>query len=174
MFSMLRLFVQELYPNYYNLVFRSKSKITTKCQKFVLVRPTCHLLFSTFNIEVFIVFCLDSGGQWNSGGACDHETEPIKNTTYLTPYPDKMVVLEKVFKGMKTGVTYLNVTRLTDFRKDGHPSIYRKQHYTAEEQKSPLHYQDCSHWCLPGVPDAWNEILYAELLVKQYQSQQKM
>ncbi|KAF5804366.1 putative PMR5 domain, PC-Esterase, trichome birefringence-like family [Helianthus annuus] len=115
-----------------------------------------------------------SGGQWNSGGACDHETEPIKNTTYLTPYPDKMVVLEKVFKGMKTGVTYLNVTRLTDFRKDGHPSIYRKQHYTAEEQKSPLHYQDCSHWCLPGVPDAWNEILYAELLVKQYQSQQKM
>ncbi|KAL8236567.1 hypothetical protein R6Q59_017648 [Mikania micrantha] len=115
-----------------------------------------------------------SGGQWNSGGACDHETEPIKNTTYLTPYPDKMIVLEKVFRGMKTGVSYLNVTRLTDFRKDGHPSIYRKQHYTAEEIKSPLHYQDCSHWCLPGVPDAWNEILFAQLLVKQYQSQQKM
>ncbi|XP_076940515.1 protein trichome birefringence-like [Bidens hawaiensis] len=115
-----------------------------------------------------------SGGQWNSGGACDHETEPIKNTTYLTPYPDKMVVLEKVFRGMKTRVSYLNVTRLTDFRKDGHPSIHRKQHYSAEELKSPLHYQDCSHWCLPGVPDAWNEILYAQLLVKQYQSQQKM
>nr|GEY22471.1 protein trichome birefringence-like [Tanacetum cinerariifolium] len=57
-----------------------------------------------------------SGGQWNSGGACDNEIEPIKNTTYLTPYPDKMVVLEKVFKGMKTKVSYLNVTRLTDFR----------------------------------------------------------
>ncbi|CDY14070.1 BnaC02g01870D [Brassica napus] len=28
-----------------------------------------------------------SGGQWNSGGACDSETEPIKNETYLTPYP---------------------------------------------------------------------------------------
>ncbi|KVI12038.1 PC-Esterase [Cynara cardunculus var. scolymus] len=113
-----------------------------------------------------------SGGQWNSGGACDHEVEPIKNTTYLTPYPDKMVVLEKVFKGMKTQVSYMNITRQTDFRKDGHPSIYRKKQYTAAEIKSPLHYQDCSHWCLPGVPDTWNEILYAQLLVKQYQQNQ--
>lgn len=108
-----------------------------------------------------------SGGQWNSGGACDSETEPIKNETYLTPYPSKMLVLEKVLKGMKTHVTYLNITRLTDFRKDGHPSVYRKQKLTEEERKAPLHYQDCSHWCLPGVPDAWNELLYAELLVKE-------
>ncbi|XP_024981832.1 protein trichome birefringence-like [Cynara cardunculus var. scolymus] len=109
------------------------------------------------------------GGQWNSGGQCDNEVEPIKNTTYLTPYPDKMKVLEKVLRGMKTRVSYLNITRLTDFRKDGHPSIYRKKHYTDEERRSPLHFQDCSHWCLPGVPDAWNEILYAELLAKQQQ-----
>ncbi|KVH94686.1 PC-Esterase [Cynara cardunculus var. scolymus] len=110
-----------------------------------------------------------TGGQWNSGGQCDNEVEPIKNTTYLTPYPDKMKVLEKVLRGMKTRVSYLNITRLTDFRKDGHPSIYRKKHYTDEERRSPLHFQDCSHWCLPGVPDAWNEILYAELLAKQQQ-----
>ncbi|XP_075511381.1 protein trichome birefringence-like [Primulina tabacum] len=107
-----------------------------------------------------------SGGQWNSGGQCDHETEPIKNETYLTPYPPKMTVLEKVFKGMKTHVTYMNVTRMTDYRKDGHPSIYRKLHLSEEERRSPLSFQDCSHWCLPGVPDAWNEILYTELLVK--------
>ncbi|KAF3589071.1 hypothetical protein F2Q69_00031863 [Brassica cretica] len=31
-----------------------------------------------------------SGGQWNAGGACDDETEPIKNETYLTPYPSKI------------------------------------------------------------------------------------
>ncbi|CAH8350985.1 unnamed protein product [Eruca vesicaria subsp. sativa] len=107
-----------------------------------------------------------SGGQWNSGGACDSETEPIKNETYLTPYPDKMKVLEKVLKGMRTPVTYLNITRLTDYRKDGHPSVYRKQNLSDKEKKTPLLYQDCSHWCLPGVPDSWNEILYAELLVK--------
>lgn len=110
-----------------------------------------------------------SGGQWNSGGQCDHETKPIKNDTYLTPYPPKMTVLENVFKGMKNRVTYLNVTKMTDYRKDGHPSIYRKQNYSEEERRSPLSFQDCSHWCLPGVPDAWNEILYAELLVNQKQ-----
>ncbi|KAG2403480.1 Protein trichome birefringence [Vigna angularis] len=112
-----------------------------------------------------------SGGQWNSGGQCDSETVPIKNDKYLKEYPPKMRVLEKVLKYMKTKVTYLNVTKMTDFRKDGHPSIYRKQNLSAEERKSPLSFQDCSHWCLPGVPDAWNEILYAELLLRQYQNQ---
>ncbi|KAG7580959.1 PC-Esterase [Arabidopsis suecica] len=97
---------------------------------------------------------------------CDDETEPIKNETYLTPYMLKMEILETVLRRMKTLVTYLNITRLTDYRKDAHPSIYRKQKLSAEESKSPLLYQDCSHWCLPGVPDSWNEILYAEILVK--------
>ncbi|KAM5559069.1 protein trichome birefringence [Rosa sericea] len=107
-----------------------------------------------------------SGGQWNSGGQCDSETLPIFNETYLRPYPPKMLVLEKVLKNMKHHITYLNITRLTDFRKDGHPSIYRKQNLSPAERKSPKSFQDCSHWCLPGVPDAWNEVLYAELLVK--------
>jgi hypothetical protein len=80
-----------------------------------------------------------------------------------------MRVLEKVLKNMKNPVSYLNITRMTDFRKDGHPSIYRKQNLSPEERKSPLRFQDCSHWCLPGVPDAWNEILYAELLMREYQ-----
>ncbi|XP_057485005.1 protein trichome birefringence-like [Actinidia eriantha] len=112
-----------------------------------------------------------SGGQWNSGGQCDHETEPIKNKTYLSPYPPKMTVLESVLKGMKTRVSYLNITRLTDYRKDGHPSIYRKQIMSEEERQSPMRFQDCSHWCLPGVPDVWNELLYAELLIKERQKQ---
>ncbi|KAF8396042.1 hypothetical protein HHK36_017654 [Tetracentron sinense] len=109
-----------------------------------------------------------SGGQWNSGGQCDSETEPIKNETYLKMYPPKMRVLEKVMKGMKTPVSYLNITRMTDYRKDAHPSIYRKQNLTKEEHRSPLRYQDCSHWCLPGVPDTWNELLYAQLLIKSH------
>ncbi|PNX98594.1 protein YLS7-like [Trifolium pratense] len=114
-----------------------------------------------------------SGGQWNSGGACDHETAPIDNEKYLTEYPPKMRVLEKVLKYMKTPVSYLNITRMTDFRKDGHPSVYRKQNLSPEERKSPLRYQDCSHWCLPGVPDAWNEILYAEILMREYRNKQQ-
>ncbi|OAY70150.1 Protein trichome birefringence [Ananas comosus] len=110
-----------------------------------------------------------SGGQWNSGGQCDKETEPIKNEKYLSSYPPKMSILEDVIRGMKTPVVYLNITRMTDYRKDAHPSIYRKQNLTEEERRSPERYQDCSHWCLPGVPDSWNELLYAQLLIKQHQ-----
>lgn len=54
----------------------------------------------------------------------------------------------------------LNVTQLTDRRKDGHISLY----YLHAGGPAPVHRQDCSHWCLPGVPDTWNELLYAHFL----------
>ncbi|XP_043725441.1 protein trichome birefringence-like 2 isoform X2 [Telopea speciosissima] len=104
------------------------------------------------------------GGQWNSGGQCHKEIEPIFNETYLGKYPSKMRVLEYVLQQMKTPVAYLNISRLTDYRKDGHPSIYRKEYKTVQEQIAAVTSQDCSHWCLPGVPDVWNELLYASLL----------
>ncbi|KAL3654033.1 hypothetical protein CASFOL_003714 [Castilleja foliolosa] len=101
------------------------------------------------------------GGPWNLGGQCNKETEPIFNETYLAKYPLKMKVLEYVIKEMKTPVTYLNISRLTDYRKDGHPSVYRPDYQAAQQE---VHAQDCSHWCLPGVPDTWNELLYVSLL----------
>ncbi|KAJ8621388.1 hypothetical protein MRB53_029917 [Persea americana] len=76
-----------------------------------------------------------------------------------------MTAFESVMRGMKTPLLYLNITRMTDYRKDGHPSVYRKQNLTQEERRSPERFQDCSHWCLPGVPDAWNELLYAKMRV---------
>ncbi|XP_062233344.1 protein trichome birefringence-like [Phragmites australis] len=114
-----------------------------------------------------------SGGQWNSGGSCDKESEPITNEQYLSTYPPKMSILEDVIHKMKTPVVYLNITRMTDYRKDAHPSIFRKQNLTDEERRSPERYQDCSHWCLPGVPDSWNELLYAQLLIKRHQMLQQ-
>ncbi|CAH1417231.1 unnamed protein product [Lactuca virosa] len=104
------------------------------------------------------------GGQWNSGGKCHKETEPIFNTSHLTKYPSKMRAFDNVLKEMKTPIVYLNISRLTDYRKDGHPSIYRMSYNSIEEQIAAEHSQDCSHWCLPGVPDTWNELLYASLL----------
>jgi hypothetical protein len=108
-------------------------------------------------------FC-NRGGLWNSGGKCNRETGPIFNQTHLTEYPEKMVVLEQVLSQMKTPVIYLNISRLTDYRKDGHPSVYRIRYDTEEERMAAVTKQDCSHWCLPGVPDTWNELLYASLL----------
>lgn len=104
------------------------------------------------------------GGQWNSGGQCHKETEPIFNVTYLAKYPSKMRALEYVLPEMKTPVVYLNISRLTDFRKDGHPSIYRMEYKNDQERIAAVNAQDCSHWCLPGVPDTWNELLYVSLL----------
>lgn len=57
-------------------------------------------------------------------------------------------------------VNILNVTYMTEFRKDGHPSSHREPGTPANAP------QDCSHWCLPGVPDTWNQLLYAQLLAK--------
>ncbi|XP_010940155.2 protein trichome birefringence-like 2 [Elaeis guineensis] len=105
------------------------------------------------------------GGQWNSGGQCHKEIEPIFNQSYLAHYPSKMRALEQILKQMKTTVVYLNISRLTDYRKDGHPSIYRKKYQSVEEQIAAEKTQDCSHWCLPGIPDSWNELLYASLLM---------
>ena len=52
-----------------------------------------------------------------------------------------------VIPKMKTPVIYMNISRLTDYRKDGHPSIYRMEYKTAEEQTAAEQHQDCSHWC---------------------------
>ncbi|URD91567.1 hypothetical protein MUK42_34640 [Musa troglodytarum] len=76
-----------------------------------------------------------------------------------------MRVLEQILKQTRTPVIYLNISRLTDYRKDGHPSIYRKKYMSVEEQIAAEKSQDCSHWCLPGIPDSWNELLYASLLI---------
>ncbi|WOK96819.1 hypothetical protein Cni_G05527 [Canna indica] len=54
----------------------------------------------------------------------------------------------------------LNVTQMTARRKDGHLSVF----YFGPSGHAPLYKQDCSHWCLPGVPDSWNELLYALFL----------
>lgn len=122
------------------------------------MRPASRKIF-------LLVWCGCRGGQWNSGGQCHKETEPIFNETFIRKYPSKMRALEPVLRTMRTQVTYLNISRLTDYRKDGHPSIYRKEYKTVEEEIEAVHSQDCSHWCLPGVPDTWNELLYASLLL---------
>ncbi|KAL8189502.1 hypothetical protein R6Q57_029068 [Mikania cordata] len=99
------------------------------------------------------------GGEWDSGGTCYGETEPLKNGRIIKTYPPKMKIVEEVIQEMRFPVVLLNVTRLTNFRKDGHPSVYGKN-VTGLKMVSTKR-EDCSHWCLPGVPDAWNELIYA-------------
>lgn len=93
---------------------------------------------------------------------CHGYKEPIFDDTY---WPDsvnrkRMQVVESVIEKLeKRGVKveYLNITQLSGYRIDAHPSIYLTTH------NNTIH-SDCLHWCLPGVPDIWNEILYAYIM----------
>lgn len=101
------------------------------------------------------LLCVNRGGQWNAGGHCREALKPI-NETSSSSYSDKNIILEEVLSQMKTPVTILNITKLSDYRVDGHPSVYGRQPGNSNSKGS----EDCSHWCLPGVPDTWNELLY--------------
>ena len=77
-----------------------------------------------------------------------------------------MRVVENMLGELKTrgiNVQMINITQLSEYRKEGHPSIYRMQWepLTQRQISNPNSYADCVHWCLPGIPDVWNELLYA-------------
>nr|POF19096.1 protein trichome birefringence-like 33 [Quercus suber] len=76
-----------------------------------------------------------------------------------------MEVIGEVFSKSKFPITFLNITKLSSYRKDAHTQIYKKQWnpLTPEQIANPYSYADCVHWCLPGLQDTWNELLFAKL-----------
>jgi hypothetical protein len=65
-------------------------------------------------------------------------------------------------------VALLNITQLTEHRVDAHVSVYTEaggELLTDAQRADPEKYTDCIHWCVPGVPDTWNQILYAHLFL---------
>lgn len=84
--------------------------------------------------------------------SCMGKTWPVKYSS--RPHPAELV-LEKILRAMSKPVYLLNITELSDLRIDGHPSIYGSGGHSS---------MDCSHWCLAGVPDTWNELFYAALV----------
>lgn len=108
-----------------------------------------------------------SGGEWNSGGHCRESTRPLGGPPAGGGGggggPMNRIV-EEIVKKMRTPVTLLDITGLSGLRIDGHPSIYGRRRQGAGGGGSV---QDCSHWCLPGVPDTWNELLFFHLVAGQ-------
>ncbi|XVF28912.1 hypothetical protein REPUB_Repub15cG0073500 [Reevesia pubescens] len=107
------------------------------------------------------------GGDWKTGGSCHLETLPELGTSLVPSETwEQFKIVNEVLSAYSdasegTKFDILNVTCMTAGRKDGHPSLY---YLGPKESPAPIHRQDCSHWCLPGVPDAWNELLYAVFL----------
>lgn len=100
---------------------------------------------------------------------CYTKTQPIMDESYKSLYPKSLFrVTESVIKDMmsKSQVKYMNITKLSEYRIDAHPSIYRYKDWKIRAQKNLRNLTataDCGHWCLPGVPDTWNRLLYASL-----------
>lgn len=90
------------------------------------------------------------------------ETLPVLDTpshTWGSSYNIfKDVLSAQSNKSYISPLNVLDVTGMSSRRKDGHSSIY----YLSPP--ASFHKQDCSHWCLPGVPDSWNELFYALFL----------
>ena len=91
-------------------------------------------------------------GDWNTGGTCDN-TSPLSGGSEVVQDGSRDPVVEGAVKGTK--VKILDVTALSELRDEGHISRYSIRGTTGVN--------DCLHWCLPGIPDTWNEILIAQI-----------
>ncbi|KAJ0963061.1 hypothetical protein J5N97_028183 [Dioscorea zingiberensis] len=86
--------------------------------------------------------------------SCAGEMEPFMGTEYPAgPVPQEEVV-KSALENISKPVHLLNITFLSQLRKDAHPSSYSGIKLR----------MDCSHWCIAGVPDVWNSLMYAALL----------
>ncbi|KAF8369720.1 hypothetical protein HHK36_032261 [Tetracentron sinense] len=96
------------------------------------------------------------GKDWNAPSkSCNGEMQPLSGSLYPAGKPLSAYVVDKVLSRIKKPVYLLDVTTLSQMRKDAHPSTYGGEHSGT----------DCSHWCLPGLPDTWNQLLYAALVL---------
>ncbi|KAK4343342.1 hypothetical protein RND71_036436 [Anisodus tanguticus] len=91
-------------------------------------------------------------GDWNTGGTCDNTT-PLSEGKEVLQDESSDYDAARAVRG--TAVKLLDITALSQLRDEGHISRY--------SIKATPGVQDCLHWCLPGVPDTWNEILFAQI-----------
>lgn len=89
---------------------------------------------------------------WNSGGSCE-STVPLASGSEVSQDGSVDLVAQAAVRG--TRVRLLDITALSQLRDECHISRF--------SFKSSKGRYDCLHWCLPGIPDTWNEMLYAQL-----------
>ncbi|XAR68188.1 hypothetical protein NMG60_11003233 [Bertholletia excelsa] len=98
------------------------------------------------------------GDTWGAPAeqSCKGQTTLIPGSKFPGEHYDGEKVVKSVLATIKKPVTLLDITLLTQLRKDAHPAQYTDGSVSL----------DCSHWCLAGVPDTWNQLLYTLLIQK--------
>lgn len=109
--------------------------------------------------------------EWKPGSDenCFNEKYPIEESSYWGTGSSLAImdIARDILQKLKIDVTVMNITQLSEYRKDAHTSVYgerRGKLLTKEQRADPKNFADCIHWCLPGVPDTWNQIMYAHLM----------
>ncbi|KAL1548108.1 protein trichome birefringence-like 34 [Salvia divinorum] len=106
--------------------------------------------------------------RWGSNAGCYNETKPRSDDIYWRSHPkDLMKAVESAIENLKekgVKVDYLNITQLSTYRQDAYLSVYNLGFKDIGLKPRNPAKSDCLHWCLPGVPDVWNQILYAYII----------
>lgn len=102
------------------------------------------------------------GGEWNQNGSClfDEPLEERQLDLWFDPSNGGVNkearqlnhLIEASLKG--TSIRILDLTHMSEFRADAHPAVW-----LGKKDAVAIWGQDCMHWCLPGVPDTWVDIL---------------
>nr|VDC95208.1 unnamed protein product [Brassica oleracea] len=112
------------------------------------------------------------GGDWNQNGSCLLDKPLDKDQLDLWFDPRNNGVnkearrINQIIKSelQNTEIKLLDLTHLSEYRADAHPAIW-----LGKQDAVAIWGQDCMHWCLPGVPDTWVDIL-AELILEKEQN----
>ncbi|KAJ7945217.1 Protein trichome birefringence-like [Quillaja saponaria] len=110
------------------------------------LQPRLQVFFRTISPRHFF------NGDWNNGGTCDNTT-PLSGGSEVVQDGSSDLVVEAALNGTK--VKILDITAISELRDEAHMSRYT--------DRGTLNVSDCLHWCLPGIPDAWNELLIAQM-----------
>ncbi|XP_021842470.1 protein trichome birefringence-like 41 [Spinacia oleracea] len=83
---------------------------------------------------------------------CKKETQPIIGPKSPAPASPGVNIVKKILGQMNNPAFFLDISLASQLRPDAHPQYYSNPQHTGG---------DCTHWCLGGVPDTWNLLLYA-------------
>ncbi|KAG6406727.1 hypothetical protein SASPL_134336 [Salvia splendens] len=110
------------------------------------------------------------GGDWNQNGSClfDNPLEESELDLWFDPAnngtnKEGRRVNEVIGEALKgTSIIPLDLGRLSEWRADAHLAVW-----LGKKGAVVVWGQDCMHWCLPGVPDTWVDIL-AQLITYNF------
>ena len=110
------------------------------------MHPRLKVFFRTISPRHF------SNGERNTGGNCEN-TVPLTRGSEVLQEGSSDGEVESAVNG--TRVKILDITALSKLRDEGHIARYN--------MKANKGRKDCLHWCFPGIPDTWNELLVEQI-----------